>query len=66
MRWVEETARTAGQTSLYLYCYEANKPALKFYWKHGFEITKRFPSTDVPDGPVEVCTLRKDLYASED
>lgn len=65
MRWAEETARAAGHKKLWLCCYKANKTALDFYWKHGFEIVEEFPSTEVAGGPVPVCKLQKALYAED-
>ena len=61
MQWAEERMRTHGCKKVGLHCYERNEDALRFYDALGYVVTNKFPSENVPGGPVTVCLLEKEL-----
>ena len=61
MQWAEERMRARGCKKIGLHCYRRNENGLRFYYSLGFAVTRKFPSENVPGGPVTVCLLEKEL-----
>lgn len=65
MQWAEDRIRARGCETVGLECYESNENAMRFYSSLGYAVTKRFPSENVPGGPVTICLLEKKLHTTD-